>query len=124
MIRTNKVEANQAPQEPVGKIRWINNGGTFRFRNNKIVKPGERFTAYPEEIPVAFRDVIRALDPITEAQDDLNYVEANVTRPVYILQPIEGDESLFDIVNGSGKKINETPLDEATANQLIADLQG
>ena len=120
MIRTNKVEANQSPQ---GKIRWINNGGTFRFRKNEIIKPGARFTAYPEEIPQAFRDVIVALDPYTAANDAQDILEVNAPRPVYTLNPVEDNEGFFDIINGKGKKMNETPLDEATAKQLISDLQ-
>jgi hypothetical protein len=105
-----------------GKIRWRNDGGTLRFRKNQIIKPGEKFTAYPDEIPKAFRDVIIALEPIIEGNMKQE-IPANVTRVTYSLKPNDKEDGFFDIYNAKGKKMNEKPLEEEIAKQLIKDLQ-
>ena len=65
MERKNK--ANQRK----GEIRWRKEGGgSFRTKINgkdRIIKPGETFRALPEEIPLAFRDVVVPLDKVPEA---------------------------------------------------------
>lgn len=126
MERTNKVKKENttlATAQPQGKIRWRNDGGSLRFRKNQIIKPGETFAAYPDEIPKAFRDVIIALEPIPDANTKPE-VFVNAIPTKYTLEPNEDEEGFFDIFNGKGKKMNEKPLEEATAKQLIKDLQG
>jgi hypothetical protein len=124
---TKPVEAIVVPTletPPVqGKIRWKNLSGKTQ-RNilpGRILKPGEQFTAYPDQIPKAFRDVIIALEPI-EDMNDRPVIPANISRMTYSLKPAE-KEGFFDIYNGKDKKMNEIPLEESTAKQLIKDLQ-
>lgn len=45
-------------------IRWKKNGHGSFLLNGRYIKPGQVFTAYPEDIPSQFRDVIIPLDPI------------------------------------------------------------
>jgi hypothetical protein len=113
------VEVNPVP----GKIRWKNFSGKTQRNiiSGKIIKPGEIFTAYPDQISLAFRDVIIALSPIPD-ESEKPVIPANITRMVYTLKPAE-KEGFFDIYNGKDKKMNEIPLEESTAKQLIKDLQ-
>jgi len=122
MIRKNKENINTPSSFnsiTEGRILWKNNGGTLRLRKNKIIKPGEKFKAYPHEIPKAFRDVIIALEPVT----DFKEVEMNIPSITYTLKPSDENEGFFDIYNSQNKKMNELPLEEEVAKQLIKDLQ-
>ena len=121
-IEKPAIAAKQEEVPTQVKIRWRNDGGTLRFRKNQIIKPGEKFSAYPDEIPKAFRDVIIALEPIQEGPIRPE-IPTNVVMPVYKMEPAE-KEGFFDIYNGNGKKMNESPLEAEIATQLIKDLQG
>jgi hypothetical protein len=101
-----------------GQVWWKNNGGTFRMGKNRIIKPGEKFLAHPDQISQAFRDVIV---PIQRNLEDQVPVKVNI--PKYEIQPNE-EEGFFDIVNEEGKILNEKPLEETVAKQLLEDLKG
>ena len=115
-----KEEVKTTPKQE--RILWKNNGGTFRL-NKKIIKPGEKFRAYPYEISKAFRDVIIALEPIIEVGNKEQEIITNVPRVTYTLQPNAKEKGFFDIYNTKGKKMNEKPLEEEIAKQLVKDLQ-
>jgi hypothetical protein len=122
-----KVEVKEEVKEEVQKnvpvkIRWKNNGGTFRLNKNQIIKPGQVFKAFPEEIPKAFRDVITSMDSFVEVTEKEKVENpANIVKQTYSLKESE-EEGLFDIYNAKGKKMNEVPLEEQVAQQLINDL--
>jgi hypothetical protein len=101
-----------------GQVWWKNNGGTFRMGKNRIIKPGEKFLAHPDQVSQAFRDVIV---PIQRNLEDHTPVKVNI--PKYEIQPNE-EEGFFDIVNEEGKILNEKPLEESVAKQLLEDLKG
>jgi len=106
-----------------GKIRYKKiGGGSLRLNIggvNKIIKPNEVFSALPSEIPPAFRDTIIALDP----EQVVNLPKPKPAKAIYTITPRGKSKSLFDVVDGLGKVINENPLPKATAEQLINDLE-
>ena len=74
------------------KVTFIKIGrGSFHF-NGTIIKPNQKFQAYPEEIPSAFRDLIKPVNPI----DAKVFEEKPKTAPNLINKSkglkIEGDE--------------------------------
>jgi hypothetical protein len=112
---TNTIIETSAPG-PI-KIWWINKGGSFTL-NNHWIKEGQRFKASEEEISTAFRDVIVRVDPPTGEM-------ATPVKPVrtsYKQVPNTEQEGFFDIISNTGKRLNETPLDEKTAQTFIHDL--
>jgi len=112
-----ETEQTQPPLEIPTKMRWKNMGGTFRLNRNTIIKPGEKFLAFPYEISEAFRDVIIPLEAIPEVKPKpIPFIPVN-----YTLKPT--DDGFFDIYNIQGKKMNEKPLEETVAKNLINDLQ-
>jgi hypothetical protein len=107
------------------KISWKKVGrGSFRL-NNRIIKPGEVFKAYPDEIPQAFRDSIIPLDDIgnlTPQQEPAKLIQPKDIKKVeYKIIP-SGRKGYFDIESSTGKKMNEKPMREETAEKLIEDL--
>jgi len=99
------------------KIRWIKTGGgRFRLANGKIIKPNQKFSARPDEIPEAFRDVII---PIDELPEDIK-TPASVPA-VYKLQ--KRSVGWFDVVDGNGKILNEQALRRDAALKLIKGLE-
>ena len=112
-----------------------------------IIKPGQIFTATEDEVPLAFRDVVIKLDgmsiqeqtkeisgvvPVYEKQqlDTVNVIsdkgrtirkdvsleeaeEILKDHPLYVVQ------KKFNVVTKKGKVINEIPLSEEEADELI-----
>lgn len=120
-VKKGKEQVQQLtePVQENARVWWKNNGGTFRMASGKIIKPGEKFQAYPDEISKAFRDTIIPLQPLK----DVN-IPIKVASVLYTLQPAgEEGEDLFDIVDAKGKKMNEKSLPEKIAKKLIQELQ-
>jgi hypothetical protein len=46
----------------------------------------------------------------------------NAVKSVYEIQPRGKSKSLFDVVDGNGKVLNEAPLAKALAEKLVNDL--
>lgn len=97
-------------------IRWKKvGGGTFLFKNHYI-KPNQIFTAYLEEIPVQFRDLVVPLDDVISAEKSIEY---DSTQNYHL----EEDESGgWNIVNSSGKKLNEVPITYEIADRILNSL--
>ena len=108
-------------QEPI-KIRYRKiGGGSLRLNiggQNRIIKPNEVFSAFPSEIPVAFKDTVMPLD--SEAKVEL--AKPHPTKVTFSVKPRGKSHSLFDVVDSLGKVINDKPLPKATAEQLVSDL--
>jgi hypothetical protein len=94
-------------------------GGSFRI-HGKIIKPNEKFKAASSEIPKAFRNVVIPLENIPEVSQPSKAVVPGKI-PIYQLKQKER-AGWFDIVNEHGKAINEKPLKEEDAVQLLNDL--
>lgn len=95
-------------------IRWKKIGnGSHRF-GNRIIKPGQIFSAYPDQISETMRTFIVPVDELPEEE---------VVIPVesfYKLQ--ERGKGWFDIVNSQGKIINENALRRDAALKYIQNI--
>ncbi len=110
-------------------------GGSLRFKK-KIIKPNERFQAYPHEIPAVFRDQIIPLDDVplpAPTKKEVKEVTTKVEdkKRTYRLRVKGKDKDQYDVVYSIGtdksgkniwKAINEKPLTKDVARELIADL--
>lgn len=93
----------------------------------RIIKPGERFEAYPNEIPEAFRDVIRCLDEEGLKATINNPAAAAPPKPkekLYKIAP-SGVRGWFVVINiKSGKQASPTKLRKEAAMTLADTLNG
>lgn len=91
-------------------------GGSFRLARGKIIKPNEVFSAYPSEIPEAFRDVIVPVDGEIRESTPVE----DVGEKYHLVHKGRG---WYDIVNtASGKAINDHGLREAEAKEKLESL--
>lgn len=99
------------------KITWKKlGGGSFRLASGKIIKPNQVFEAYPEDIPVAFRDRVVPVNPDDLPQEyPLEVVKANY-------QVIFKSPGWYDVVDGNGKVVNEKRLRSEDAKRLVEQL--
>ncbi len=119
MERTKKQTAVQNQAAPAqSKIKWKNVGGAFRFRKNEIIKPGQTFLAYVDEIPQPFRDILIPMEEIVETPEP-----TKIAAIKYSLIPTENNPELFNILDSEGKVMNEKPLKESIAKRLLQDLE-
>ncbi len=100
-------------------ITWKKVGGGALYLKNRIIKPGQVFTATEEEIPKAFRDTCIPVDRI----DIPAPAPIEVTKHKYTIVPRGKSKSYFDIVDSNNKPINEKALRKEDAEQLIQDLE-
>lgn len=120
MERTKKV-GGQEEQKP----SWRKIGGGSLRIGNRIIKPGQTFTAWPDEIKPAFRSLVIPVSG-DASFDDAKAKEVSPTagvKPVYKIQPHGKSLFLFDIVDANGKVLNEKSLKKEVAEKLIADLE-
>jgi len=113
MERTKKVEKVETLED--GRIRWKKVGGGSLHLKNRIIKPGQVFLAYPHEIPEAFRDNIIAIDKLPEEKPVIG-VKATFTIEKKVGQ-------YYNVVNSSGKVMNEKGLKIEEAEKLKATLE-
>ncbi len=114
-----KVEEKMAPKivsMPPAKCVWRKSNDTsVRLLNGRKVKPNEVFEAYPEDIPVGFRDMFTLLE------GDATIVDRIQVEPAKFKLGTRED-GLFDVVDESGKAINDEPLEEVDAQRLLIAL--
>jgi hypothetical protein len=113
------IEQVEVIQQVSTEVQWINTGGKFYRADGRCVLPGQKFMANENEIPKAFRDVIKPLTPI------IPIASAKIVSKQYHLRSYtEGEnEGLFDIVDNNGKVLNEKPLDEDNAQIIMKALK-
>lgn len=101
-------------------------GGSFHARiggQKRIIKPGERFQALPEEIPAAFKDSIIPMIPGQDIQvGKANLSPSMINRPAYNLRPSISSPGMYDIINASGKIVSEKSETKEVAEQMIKHL--
>ena len=113
------------------EIQWRKiGGGSLRYVRGKIIKPNEIFTACPEEVPLAFRKqvvaledipetVIEPIQPFTTCRRDSS---SDTKEEIYKTQERSAG-GWWDVVNSvSGKIINEKGLREDAAKKLVEEL--
>lgn len=113
------------------EIQWRKiGGGSLRYIRNKIIKPNEVFIARPEEIPLAFRRQVVALEDVPETMVEpvrpftvrKRKSSLDTKAEVYKVQQ-RSTNGWWDVVNSvSGKIINEKGLREEAAQQLVKEL--
>lgn len=100
-------------------IRWQKVGGAAMYLRNRIIKPGQIFTATIDEIPRAFRDICIPLDEIKKEEP----TPIEVAKHEYTIIPRGKSKTFFDVVDSNGKAINEKALHKSDAEQLIKDIE-
>ncbi len=105
-------------------IWWKNHGGIHRMPN-KIIKPNQKFQAYPSQIPQGFRDKIRPLpEEETRLQKQTEKKEKEkkeVNKVTYEITHRGG--AYYDVLNSSTKKaVNEKALKEDEAKEMLKSL--
>ena len=119
-LERTKKPVTDEPEEETEHWQKIG-GGSFFLGKNRIIKPNEKFYAKESEIPAGFRDVIIRLSGKAPATGKT--AKAIPPKIVYTVSPVEDEEGLFNIVDALGKVMNETPLDEDSANELKKQLE-
>lgn len=86
----------------------------------KIIKPGQVFTARLDEIPAAFRDVIKPVDA-----DDVKTIteEKTVPAPELEYSVRHKGSAWYDVVNKDGKVLNDKSLRKEQAEELVESLK-
>lgn len=128
-----KKEVTEAPVEEGEKRLWFKKlgGGSLRLNiggKNRIIKPNEKFLAKLSEIPLAFRDSALPLEDIVIKETPP--VEQAV-KSSFEVRPRGKSKSMFDVFQKIGeedgepkwKKLTETPLPKAKAEDLKKDLE-
>jgi len=89
-------------------------GGSFRLYG-KIIKPNQVFSAYPEDIPEAFSDVVKCLD-----DEEVQRLVLSSDRQYHVKEALyeihEQAAGRFYVINGSTRKplhTNPTSKEEA-----------
>ena len=103
-------------------MSWKNLTGIFHLRRKdgteEDIGPGQTFLASPKEVPRAFRDTIKPVDP--------SELEARVNPPLNVVDPgyrvVPGKvPGRFNVVDGQGK-VMSGGLDKAAADAFLESL--
>jgi len=98
-------------------IRWKKIGGGSLRLGNRLIKPGQVFTARAIDIPESFRDVIIPLEDLPEEP------EIQAVEETYEL--VHRGGGYYNVVNSAtGKIMNESALRKEAAESLKSDLSG
>ena len=104
-------------------------GGTFRLVNGQIIKPNEIFKTTPDQVPLAFKDLLIEIKPeiVPEEEEETVIVpeeeeeETEVSdKPAFYIKD-EGNY-WFNIYSKAGKLITDTKLRKAAAEKLLEEL--
>jgi hypothetical protein len=102
-------------------IRWKKTGGGGFVFKGHLIKPGQVFTAYVEEIPKGFRDLCVPLEELPAPPPP---PPIEITKSAYEVKPRGESKVWFDVVDSKGKVINEKALKKEAAEQFAKDLAG
>ena len=120
MVRGNST-TNEVTAEKTGLLRFKKVGaGVFRHKG-RIYKENEVFYSRFEDIPKAFLNQIICLDPkelIVLKKKGLKQQE-EVKKNYAVFTKIATNGGLFNIINTSGKLMNEEPLSEKDAEKML-----
>lgn len=98
-------------------------GGSLRLPG-RIIKPNQKFWAFPHELPANARDVIISLgtgEPLKKVEKEAPVVE-EVKAHEYTLKHRSG--GYYWIVDSNGKVVGEEALKKDEAQALIDQLEG
>ena len=106
-------------QDQKGAVRWIKSGGgSLSLRDGREITAGE-FTAHPDDIPQAFRDVVKPASG-KEPEPPVPKLPPPISTTYSI--KTAGLPGKFNVVDGQGKAINEKGLTAAEAKTLLGSL--
>lgn len=102
------------------KFRKIGGGSLRGLPGYPIIKPGQVFDAYVDDIPVRFLNSLQCLDPgaLTEA---LNNTEKLAPKEIS-WKPVQTKPGKWDVIGLNEKAINETSMTEVEAIKLAEAL--
>lgn len=111
------------------KVKFKKVGGGSFTMGNRIIKPGQVFEAFAEDIPMQFRNVVVPFEAAgqiwgTEAtvKNETPILTKDAIKPVYTLQSRGINGLWWNIVDAQGKVLNEKALKKEVAEKLIEDL--
>lgn len=129
LIKAEVVKVEPITIEPAARIKpkWKVEHGGFTGLNRVYHPTGDVFEAEEWEIPMAFRDIVKCINP------DALVPKEKPIEPKYFLQEVvptaeEADEDdyvqLYNIINARDKVISEKPLPKGEATVLLKKLNG
>jgi len=112
--------------KPPAMPKWRKVGGGSLSFPNKIIKPGQIFSRYIEDIPVGFRKFLVPVDEaavaaLSSAPKGSLSVEPRIIVPVLYTMKRRG--SRYEVLDEKGKVINEKLLTKDEAESMIKSLQ-
>lgn len=109
----------------VRKTKWKVVHGTFSLpgRGSQRYGPGETFDAFESDVPAAFRD---SVVPVGGAPvpDDAEAPQPTETDTITTFSVEHVGGGWYNVVDGSGKAVNETSLRQDAAKALVEELMG
>lgn len=122
MERVNKIQITENKPLTWKKI----GGGSLRLKK-RIIKPGEVFKAFPEEIPPGFRSMVipigKDAEILKEQEQTQESIPANIpgNKQKYVV--IESEKKgWFNVVDVNKKVLNEKGLRKDDAESLVEAL--
>jgi len=116
------------------KPRWRKLGGGSLRIGKRIIKPGQVFSALPEEISPGFRNMVEPVSGNAVFKDKIAPTELppppeNIVKPVYNLKLHKGftmepkgkSPLWFNVLNEKGEVVNEKVLKKADAEKLVEE---
>lgn len=110
-----------------GEIQFIKKGGgSFRTADGRIIKPNQKFFARLEDISEAFRDIIV---PVNEESREKVRQSIAADEELFNETPLEftavesEKKGWWNVIDSSGKIMNENLLREAKAKSLVESLK-
>ncbi len=104
-----------------GQVRFVKiSKGFVRLKDGRVVRPGQTFWAYPEDIPDAFRGGFET----AEKQPEELYAAYGIiesTQTSFHMTHVGA--GWYDIVDIFGKVLNEKRLRKEEALQMINELE-
>lgn len=123
----NKVKA------PKGQTCYVKVGGGNLRWPNRIIKTGQKFFAFPEDIPDAFKDTLEECAPVAGAISVSNAKKVPVKKekkaPVkaaykmkkHGIVKVKG-RWMYNVIGDDKKVVNQDPLGKGAATELLKSL--
>ena len=119
--------------EPV-KPRWRKLGGGSLRIGKQIIKPGQIFSAFPEEISPAFRNLVIPVSGNATFPEKAELPEpapANIVKSVYrmvqakglTMEPKGKSPLWFNVLNEKGEIITDKAIKKADAIKMVEEVE-
>ena len=122
-----KILSAQQPKTPTRpgfrpKLRYQKLGSGSIPLFNSLIKPNQVISAYPEDIPVGYKDVLVCIDNV-EMQEWAKKENEKALEKESLYELVEKTHGWWDVVNSETKKtINEKSLRKVDAETLMDSL--